>query len=520
MVMKVVRKDIHNPGVLLLLISVLVCDVAMAQSQAKADSIVKEIGRQGERFELIFELARTYYDFDDEKAYQTLKVCYGMAISSGDSLRVVKVLRIMGSVLRKLDRLDSAAMILRQALIIAERNNFEEQLSYLSNSMGIVFMFQARYQSAIKCFRKSFEFSRNTGDSSLMSSVQNNIACCFYKMKLYAKALPYFERSLAIKLVTGDDYDKATSIVNIGICKAYLGRYDEALSNFYAALKLPKNPANTDAEVSAYYSLGVVYFELGQLSPAKRCLNQSYKLACEIGSDRFKADNLVQMGKVEVIRKQLPEAVKFFRRAEELSFERGFRETRATAYENLAQIDTSNAARLSVYLDTLIHLKRIIYGATLAREMAEYEEDLKENQNLARISLQSSALVAAGRLIESRRIMFCSLLVLSVFMILFIALIYYFDRRNKKLNEKLQLDLERRTSSLENLLQTLERDNNSSITLTRFHRQTLRQYILSVTGLIRAWQVTYPTVQFERKVMYTFLKLTRNIEGTPRKGQH
>src|SRR5689334_5278903 len=80
---------------------------AIGQTE-KIDSLKEKLSREGESFEVTFELAREYLDTDNRMSLKFAKKSNSIANSTKYSLGVLKSERIIGQAQRRLDNLDSS----------------------------------------------------------------------------------------------------------------------------------------------------------------------------------------------------------------------------------------------------------------------------------------------------------------------------------------------------------------------------------------------------------------------------
>lgn len=428
-----------------------------AQNQKKIDSLQYEINMHGENYSLLYAMAYQYTDYDNPKAYEYIRKCYRHAAQSGDSLKIVKSGWMMGVILNRLERGDSALLVFNNVLQIARRNKHDNYVSYITNSAGLTLMLRARYQEALQYLFESYEKRKQAGNEDEISLVLNNIGLAFYKMKSYQKALPYFEGCIKIKKTLPINYHVAMAHVNAGICKTFLQRYDEAIADIGAGIEIATSEGSSEILIGGYYSLGVTYFELKQLKKAETYFEKSYLLATKDDNKRFQADNLVYFAKLKRIKNLHSSALEYLVSATEICKEHSYNELLITVYEELLRLQNRIPAdSLALYQQRYIVLKDSTYHAELRDNLIMLEARLKKEDHRTVMDNQAQILRLNEALIFKKEVTVWTISAVCVMITVLLAALYRINKFKKDANLSIEKSILLQTAALEESLLRLE----------------------------------------------------------------
>ena len=129
--------------------------------------------------------------------------------------------------------LEKAESLFRRALEMIDRTRGHElDAAVVLNSLGLLYVAQARYSDAEPLYQRSLKIrERNLGaDDINVASSLNNLAYLYNQMGRFSEAAPLFKRSLEIreKRLGLDHIDVALALNNLGYFYQSLGRYNDA----------------------------------------------------------------------------------------------------------------------------------------------------------------------------------------------------------------------------------------------------------------------------------------------------
>ena len=194
----VCHRPVHSPNIhpryRVLLKAMLLCACGIlfgggpihSQDQRIIDSLQAALkNKQGAaRFPLLYELALQNFDAENETALKFIRESQALAWLMGDSLLIVKCIRIQGQILVKLGRITNEIATLQLALEIAKRESFVNEWIMISNILGSVYLFQSRFDKSLEYYFQTFEKAKQQNDSSYVAMSMNNIGIAYYSLKI------------------------------------------------------------------------------------------------------------------------------------------------------------------------------------------------------------------------------------------------------------------------------------------------------------------------------------------------
>ena len=105
-------------------------------------------GRQ--RYEVLYSLARIHAEKNYDLALSYAQQAKEVALSTGDSLGLVKASRAIGNIYYKKSDLEAAIQHYKPVLGVARRNQYIDQLKFLLNGLALAYTYQANYDNALE----------------------------------------------------------------------------------------------------------------------------------------------------------------------------------------------------------------------------------------------------------------------------------------------------------------------------------------------------------------------------------
>lgn len=200
---------------------------AVAQNPLVVDSLkALLINRTGaDRYPPLYELVFEYIDKDNERALEIIEEAENAARLSGDSLWIVKSLRVKGQLLSRLVKLPESIQACHNALKIVNRNGFWDEQAAIFNSLATSYAFLGKDDIALEYFLKTFEIAEASRDSFLLAQSLNNIGVFYYRLGAFQTALDYLLNSLSINESLQNV--QVYLLNNIAMCHAKLKQFDE-----------------------------------------------------------------------------------------------------------------------------------------------------------------------------------------------------------------------------------------------------------------------------------------------------
>lgn len=213
---------------ILFLMFVSAASIQVDAQESKVDSLLSQLPHASDKGliykHLVYELA----DVDNPRAYQFCLRYYDLRLQAGDTAEIVHAGRVLGQLLRRLEKFDSSKIILLKMLPIARRHKLEEERTIILKALSITYTMGAQYDKALSCLMECLRILFFHDDPILASEIYHQMGFIYYKLSNYNKGIEYGNKSLALKQQNnyGDAYESIQ--LNISLCYIYMGEFNEA----------------------------------------------------------------------------------------------------------------------------------------------------------------------------------------------------------------------------------------------------------------------------------------------------
>ncbi len=280
------------------------------------------------------------------------------------------------------DDYQRAAQKYEEALKIFERVKSDKGIGHCSNQLGFIQSRLGQYQKALELYEKSLAIRQKLGDVKGEGVTLNNIGQVYKSWGQYQKALEFYEKDLAITQKLGDVQGEGVTLNNIAGVYDSWGQYQKALEFYEKSLALQKRigvPYDGTED-----SIGNVYLTMGDIQRAEPILK--------------KANRLVSLGRLALVKNDYNEAEKQFQRRLESSLKNRRSDGLFTghtglglSYEGLNQYEKA-AEHFKSAIDMTEHMR---HGLTPAQRADFYDAwiwnipRITPYEGLARVLLKS-----------------------------------------------------------------------------------------------------------------------------------
>ncbi|HEY8513659.1 MAG TPA: tetratricopeptide repeat-containing sensor histidine kinase [Cyclobacteriaceae bacterium] len=410
-------------------------------------------GRQ--RYEVLYSLARIHAEKNYDLALSYAQQAKEVALSTGDSLGLVKASRAIGNIYYKKSDLEAAIQHYKPVLGVARRNQYIDQLKFLLNGLALAYTYQANYDNALEYHFQSLVIREAEGNPREISITYNNIGLVYYKLRDFQQALDYFLRSLEIKREANDYYDIDYCLINIGLCYNALDQNSKAIQYLNEALTYCQDRCTPERLNQIYYTLGSANLGLGNLEEAYRHFLTSYDIAIEEENKRWEAENLYGLYMVSVRMRDDDRAIQFLQQAEAILESLDYTELRISVFGAFADLYASRRdfEKASAYQDKYINLKDSVYSEKLISNLAKIKTNFEERQNIAIIASKNEALIRQQRFN-------IAIVIIAVLAGLLVFVLYRSNLVKKRVNQALsdaKVTIEDQNRQLTSLNRNLER---------------------------------------------------------------
>jgi len=374
------------------------------QDASKIDSLENLIKLKSgsEKFDAIVVLMRTQLNKNPKTSLELSRQAEILAFLIGDSLRIVKAKYARGFIYRRLDSVSQAIRVLEDALPIAQRNNYNEELSKILNTIAISYSFGGNPDRALAFHFQSIELNERLGNKEDIAITFNNIGLVYFKLNDFENALNFYQKSLDIKNAISNEYDLNTLFVNMALCYNQLKRYQEAEDFIKRGLQICKSECDSTFLMEAELGLGVASSEQERKKEAIYHFESSLQIARQLNDKRYQVENLLNLALVSESQQHPANALNFLIEAEKIAITTNYSLSLIEVYKLYSRIyrtqnDFQNA---SIYQSKYITLKDSIYSSDLIKNLAKVQSNFAERENIKTIKEKDLILELRQQLID------------------------------------------------------------------------------------------------------------------------
>lgn len=374
-----------------------------AQNLTTIDSLKALVERSSglEKYDHVYKLGvEFFYKGDLESSVEQFETAEKLALEVGDSVRLVKSIRIKSQMLVRLGRTEVGIPGLLYALPIAKRQGVTAEQESIINLLAIAFTYQANYDKALEYHFQNLVLREEGGDHADIRSSLNNIGIVYFKLRNYPKALEYYLLALEHDEKVSESDFRDQLLINTALCYNQLGNYDEARSFIYEGMNYCSPNCKENTILHGEFGLGVSYYKQNNLPQAKSHFEKSLAIARDVNNVRFMAENLIYLAHIFVEDSQYDSASVLLVETEKISAEHGFNELLIESYREYSNLYSlqNDFEKASLYQEKYITLKDSIYSSQLIDRIAKIQTDFQERVNIATIADREETIARARAL--------------------------------------------------------------------------------------------------------------------------
>lgn len=245
----------------------------------------------------------------------------------------VKLLLDIGLVFEQTGSFESGLKTYSEALQIAEKNGYTNDVAKLLDGIGSVYHLLGRESVAESYAKRAITLAQQNGYAKEEANGLNLYGNILANLNQNQNALVKHRQALAIRTRLNDKRGQAASLYNIGEALEYSNNPQEALDYQLQSLTIEESILNKSGMVISYAGLARLYMKLARLRDASLFLEKGETLARQIGTN-------VSMLEIYKLRKELFAKLGDYKKAFEYS--NIFDQLRDSLYSNSLKIQIAN----------------------------------------------------------------------------------------------------------------------------------------------------------------------------------
>ncbi len=438
-----------------------------AQPDATMDSLLKALAVAKEDTNKVLTLITTgqyveYNNLEEAKFYylQAKRLSEKLKYTMG----VLKYYSNYTAVLNIQARFDSALILTKDALKIANGFGNEERIIIAQQNLSATYSYLQDYESALQYLFPSVDYFEKTKNDARLNLVYDNLGVIYRETKQYDKALEYHQKGLAIARKAGNSYDIANVLSNLGNAYTSLKKYDTALATMHESLAIAKRDNYVNIVSNVTSNIGAVLIKKGSYDSLSYYCAEGLRLSEKLGDSLSMVNNIYGLALHAFYNKN-------FKRSEALA-DTGFAMAQKRNYVEPTQLFADILSELALLKGDL---KRYDYYNRLSIELSEkfFNDRMQKNVQVldkkyetGKKETQIKELEAGKKLQEltiQQKNIFNYILIGSSLSILIIALLGfrgYRQQRQLQQKEIAELQQEKQLLATEAVLQGQEQERS------------------------------------------------------------
>lgn len=335
-----------------------------------------------------------------------------------------------------------------KSLKVKEAINDQKGIASTLKNIASIYYYQDNYVPALETNLQALRISEELQDSTGISFVFNNIALIYEKQEKLDEALDYFQRSLTIKEALQDEQGISVTLNNIGNLYLKQKKYQDALAALNSSLSISEKIGEKEGISAALNNIARAYEEQGDIQEALVFYQKSMEIDQEIMNKRGILISVSSLAHIHQSLKNYRLSTKYANEGVNLAKELGAKAELRDLNETLAK----NHEALGQFKDALYHYQLYhayadsVFNQEIEKQTARLEAEYEYDKKLAIFQAEQKALDLENEKEIQRQNFQKRILILSLFGLMIIASVIFFNYRKQK---KAKILLQVKTDELE-----------------------------------------------------------------------
>ncbi|HQW43820.1 MAG: sensor histidine kinase [Chitinophagaceae bacterium] len=266
-----------------------------AQTDASKDSLLKVLSLAKEDTNKVLALITTgqYVEYNNlEEAKNYYLQARRLSEKMNYTLGILKYYSNYTAVLNIQAKFDSALVLTKDALQLANRFGNEERIIIAQQNLSATYSYLQDYESALQYLLPSVAYFEKTKNDARLSLIYDNLGVIYRETKQYDKALEFHQKALAIARKSGNSYDIANVLSNLGNAYSSSKRYDSALVIMQDGLGIARKENYDNIESNIISNIGAVLIKQGRYDSLTYYCTLGLRLAEKLGDSLAMVNNI------------------------------------------------------------------------------------------------------------------------------------------------------------------------------------------------------------------------------------
>jgi tetratricopeptide (TPR) repeat protein len=219
------------------------------------------------------------------------------------------------------NEIDKQIALIFEALKFYEKDkkNYVHSLYYVYTTLAYAYRHQNEYEKAVQYSQEAIKYcdlsyAEYPSPHTLNWKASNyqNMAYCNNKLKKYKEALESSYKSLEITKKIGADVQTSLTLSGAADMQMKLGNFAEAEKLFQEMLEMKSNSTDDMSKAAAYYGLGSISFNQGDLKNAEDYQEKAFELSKKTTNKTLQKDIAEMLYKINLSNKNYEKALQYY----------------------------------------------------------------------------------------------------------------------------------------------------------------------------------------------------------------
>ncbi len=363
---------------MLLLLIVLIITQCKAQ-QKELDSLLKELKIHPQedtvRLNLLYNISAVYQSTNPGEGI--IKSNEGIQISRKleNELWLGKFISSKGNNYMNEGKYDSALLMLKTALQLFEKHNYEHGVFSALNSIAIIQLYTADYARALSTYSKNLRIAESVKDTGQILAAINNVSLVYRAISNYPEALTYDLKAIYLAEKSSNKMNLTNVYGEAGLTYRALKQTDKAEAYYQKALNNCIQTGNKRDEATLLSALGQISADKEDYQQALYYYQQAISVGNVAGNVQTVEETLGNAGDVYKNTSDYPNAIAFYKKALATAQKIGDKNNTAYLLAELGDVFAKTSQHLSSQSSITLKeqqqqaLSYLNQSLTLAKEM-------------------------------------------------------------------------------------------------------------------------------------------------------
>lgn len=399
----------------------------------------------------LIDLSYKTYKYSTDSAYIIVKKALRIAQDIDYTKGYASALSQLGVVYKYQADYDSALFYYNKSLSIFDSLSMDYERAINLNRLGNVYKRFGSFDQSIDCFLQALGIFENFNDTLKILSLYNNLGVLYYDLGDYNEALRYYFLNLELREKSGITSGLHYVYMNIGNVYqkfAFLDSepeyYQKSNEYYLKALYHLQDESNNYDRFLLYHNLAANSEDLEKFDEAKKFAFQAIELGKQVGDKELVVYSIQCLGNTHIKEGDYKNGIKYLKESYALAQEIKDIRKQHRLSRNLFEVyeQLGNAEKALQYLKDYVYYEDSVFSLNRKAQIIELEKKYEAKQREKEIALlkkekdlQQTQL--AKNEIENKQAKF-QRAVLIIAIILALGLIIYFwndSKKRKKINQ-------------------------------------------------------------------------------------